>query len=68
MTDDRPSLRDMRAWRKATAQYQARTGTPEPVDALLEIAEAAFALGHELVYLRGPLSERLREALAKVRP
>lgn len=35
---------------------------------LLEIAAAALALGPELVYLQGPLSDRLREALAKVRP
>lgn len=32
----------------------------------LEIVEAALALGPELIYLRGPVSERLRDALAKV--
>lgn len=37
-------------------------------DTLLEIAEAALALGPELVYLIGARSERLRDALAKVRP
>lgn len=35
---------------------------------LLEIAAAALALGPELVYLIGARSERLRDALAKVRP
>lgn len=37
-------------------------------DTLLEIAAAALALGPELVYLRGPLSERLRDAIGKVKP
>jgi hypothetical protein len=36
--------------------------------ALMEIAAAALALGPVLVYLEGPLSDRLRDALAKVRP
>lgn len=35
---------------------------------LLEIAAAALVLGGELAYLQGPKSDRLKDALAKVRP
>lgn len=35
------SLRDMRAWRHATAQYRDASADPEPIDVLLDIAEAA---------------------------
>jgi len=42
MTTSSPlSLRDMRAWRRATAQYREVSSDPEPIDVLLDIAEAA---------------------------
>lgn len=35
------SLRDMRAWRHATAKYREASADPDPIDVLLDIAEAA---------------------------
>lgn len=70
---DKPSIAELQRLQPygdhdvhSMAVARAKLVNAAPV--LLEIAAAALALGPELVYLQGPLSERLREALLKVRP
>jgi len=71
VSDDRPSIAELQSSSPCAdgvccADGRASLARAAPV--LLEIAEAALAFGGELGYLQGPLSERLRAALGKVRP
>ncbi len=76
MSDDIPSISGLQRWHRSlqleyfspSTEAHATAVLIDAVPTLLEIAAAALALGPDLVYMVGPLSERLRDALAKVRP